>query len=130
MTHTSWAVLATALLMAAGCSSESAASPQALNAAAQAKQDKDEKLALDAVPQHVKDAALAAVPGLVLSGAEREVEKGVVVYDLEGKAAGVAYEVEVTAEGKVTEVEKEGADDDKDDDDDDDKEGADDDDKK
>jgi hypothetical protein len=67
----------------------------------------DEKISLDAVPRHVKDAALAAVPGLVLERAEREVEKGVVIYDLEGKASGVRYEVEVTAAGKVTEIEKE-----------------------
>jgi hypothetical protein len=70
----------------------------------------------------VKDAAVSAVPGLILSAAEKEIEKGVLVYSLAGKAAGVAYEVEVTADGKVTEIEKEGAegtDDDKDDDNDD-----------
>jgi hypothetical protein len=87
-----------------------------------ARPDQDEKVALDAVPQNVKDAAVSAVPGLVLSAAEKEIEKGVLVYSLAGKAAGIAYEVEVTADGKVTEIEKEGADgedDDKDNDDDD-----------
>ncbi len=83
----------------------------------------DEKVALDAVPQQVKDAALAAVPGLVLEKAEREVEKGVLVYDLEGKAGGIRYEVEVTAAGKVTEIEKGDEDDDDDDDDDEKEEG-------
>jgi uncharacterized membrane protein YkoI len=82
----------------------------------QARSHADEKVSLDAVPQHLKDAALAAVPGLVLESAEREVEKGVLIYDLEGKAGGLRYEVEVTAEGKVTEVEK-GDDDDDDADD-------------
>jgi hypothetical protein len=79
---------------------------RAARSTAAAKEDADEKVALDAVPQNVKDAAVAAVPGLVLESAEREVEKGIVVYDLEGKAAGLRYEVEVTAAGKVQEIEK------------------------
>lgn len=97
-----WAVLATTLLLAAGCSGggNASAGQRPLNAAGQGKPDQDETIALDAVPQNVRDAALAAVPGLVLTGAERELEKGVLVYDLAGTAAGVAYEVEVTAEGK------------------------------
>ena len=65
-----------------------------------ARSHADEEVSLDAVPQHIKDAALAAVPGLVLESAEREVEKGVLIYDLEGKAGGVRYEVEVTASGR------------------------------
>ena len=72
-------------------------------------------VALDAVPQIVKDAALAAVPGLVLEEAESEVEKGVLVYELEGKVGRVEYEIEVTADGKVLEVEKDDDDDDDDD---------------
>jgi uncharacterized membrane protein YkoI len=118
MNLTNSVVLAVTFLVA-GCS-ESRAAPEAHAALAQATQDKEEKIALDAVPQNVKDAALAAVPGLVLAGAEREVEKGVLHYDLEGKANGVSYEVEVTADGKVTEIEKEGDDDDDDDKEDDD----------
>jgi hypothetical protein len=95
-------------------------------AAVAVKAAADEKMALEAVPQKLKDVAVAAVPGLVLEKAEREIEKGVVVYDLEGHAGGVRYEVEVTADGKVLEVEKgddegDGKDDKDDDKDDDDK---------
>lgn len=112
-------------LALAACSRETnAAAPAsaALQTAAKAEaneEEKEEVVPVDAVPAHVKAAALAAVPGLVVTRAEREVEKGVVIYDLEGAAAGVAYEVEVTADGKVTEIEKDDDDDDDDGDDDD-----------
>jgi hypothetical protein len=124
MTSNTCLTLAATLLLAAACSGGGPANAgqHPLTAAANARPDQDEKVALDAVPQNVKDAAVSAVPGLILSAAEKEIEKGVLVYSLAGKAAGVAYEVEVTADGKVTEIEKEGAegtDDDKDDDNDD-----------
>jgi len=70
---------------------------------------------LKQVPADVVRAAEKAVPGIVLTRAEREVEDGVVVYDLEGTAQGTPYEVEVTAQGKVLEIEE---DDDENDDDD------------
>lgn len=63
-------------------------------------------IALSEVPESVKKAALEAVPGLVLSGAEKEKEHGQLVYSLEGTAAGEAYEVEVSAGGKVLEIER------------------------
>ncbi|MBM3976870.1 MAG: hypothetical protein FJ299_07765 [Planctomycetes bacterium] len=75
----------------------------------------DERIALDQVPQAVIDAALAAVPGLVLSGAEKELEAGQVVYSLEGKVGGATYEVEVGADGRVNEIDADDADDDGDD---------------
>jgi uncharacterized membrane protein YkoI len=99
-------------LAAAGCEGHSNATTTPLAAAATAVAS-EEKLSLDAVPKPVIDAAMAAVPGLVIEQAERELEKGVVVYDLEGKAGGVRVEVEVTAEGKVLEVERGEDDDDK-----------------
>lgn len=71
---------------------------------------------LGEVPQAAIDAAKAAVPGIVFGEAEREVENGVTVYSLEGEAGGVEYEVEVTADGKVNEVETEGDDGEEDDD--------------
>ena len=113
-------------LAAAGCEGHSNATTTSLAAAT--AHGSEEKIPLDAVPKPVIDAAMAAVPGLVIGEVERELENGVVVYDLEGMAGGVRVEVEVTAEGKVLEVErgeededdKEGEDDDDDDDDDDD----------
>ena len=107
-------------LAAAGCEGHSNATTTSLAAAT--AHGSEEEVPLNAVPKPVIDAAMAAVPGLVIGEVERELENGVVVYDLEGMAGGVRVEVEVTAEGKVLEVER------GDDDDDDDKEGEDDDD--
>jgi hypothetical protein len=84
--------------------------------------NRDEAIALADVPAHVKQAALDAVPGLVLTEAEREIEKGVTIYSLTGTVNGQRHEVEVTADGQVKEIESQA-----DDDDDDDDEGMDDD---
>ena len=65
----------------------------------------DTAVALADVPAHVKEAALKAVPGLVLTKAETEVENGVTIYDLTGTAGGKEHEVEVTANGTVQEIE-------------------------
>ncbi len=62
------------------------------------------ELALSEVPQSVMDAALAAVPGFVLEEAVRETEDGATVYCLAGQANGEEYEVEVNANGEVTEI--------------------------
>lgn len=78
-------------------------------------EDDEEEIPLSDVPEAVMNAAKAAVPGIVFEEAEREVEDGVTVYSLEGEAGGVEYEVEVTADGKVNEVETEGDDGDEDD---------------
>lgn len=81
--------------------------------------DVSEEIPLSDVPQHVKDAAIAAVPGLVLEEAEREHENGALVYEVEGKADGIEYEVEVNEDGTVLEIETDDDEDDEDDDDDD-----------
>lgn len=80
--------------------------------------DGDEEIPLDQVPQLVKDAARAAVPGFVIESAEKETEDGVVLYSLEGEAGGEEVEVEVSTAGKVLEIEH-GDDDDDDNEDDD-----------
>lgn len=67
--------------------------------------DTEEKVELSEVPEAAKKAALEAVPGLVLTGAEREVEHGQVVFSLEGTVGGEEHEVEVTPDGKVLEIE-------------------------
>jgi hypothetical protein len=74
------------------------------------------EVALDQVPEAVKKAALAAVPGLVLKSAEKETEEGTLMYCLEGTAGGEAVEVEVRAsDSSVVEIER-GEDDDGEDD--------------
>ena len=84
------------------------------------RDDGEEKIPLDQVPANVKNAAQAALPGLVLEEAERETEDGTVLYSLQGLVDGQEYEVEVTAAGKVLEIEKEDDDEDDDNDDEDD----------
>ena len=74
--------------------------------------DDEEEIALDQVPQAAKDAALAELPGFVIETAEKETENGQVLYGLEGTVNGEPYEVEVTADGQVIEVEKEDDEDD------------------
>ncbi len=83
----------------------------------------EEEIPLDEVPANVKQAAMDAVPGLVLEEAEKETENGIVVYSLEGTANGKEYEVEVSAAGKVLEIEEDDDDDDDDHDDDHDDDG-------
>jgi uncharacterized membrane protein YkoI len=65
----------------------------------------EQEIALSEVPAIVMQAALAAVPGLIVEEAELEIENGATVYDLEGTAQGEEVEVEVSAEGKVLEIE-------------------------
>ena len=67
--------------------------------------DDERDIDLNDVPQAAMAAAQAAVQGIEFTSAETEVEKGVTVYSLEGVAGAQEYEVEVTAEGKVLEVE-------------------------
>jgi uncharacterized membrane protein YkoI len=73
--------------------------------------DDEVSVALNDVPSAVKAAAVQAVPGLVLTKAEKETEHGQLVYSLSGTADGVEYEVEVSASGTVNEVERDGGDD-------------------
>ncbi|UCC97878.1 MAG: PepSY domain-containing protein [Phycisphaerales bacterium] len=77
----------------------------------------DEKeIPLAQVPDAVVTAAKGAVDGITLKEAEIEDEDGQTVYILEGVANGQEYEIEVSAEGKVLEVEQETEDEAKDDD--------------
>jgi len=82
--------------------------------------DKDAKeIPLSQVPTEAVEAAQSAVEGITLTEAEMEEEEGITVYELEGMANGIEYEIEVTADGKVLEVEQEDEDDNNHDDHDD-----------
>lgn len=67
--------------------------------------ESEEPVALDAVPAAVLAAARAAVPGITLSSAEREVEHGATQYCLHGTVAGERVEVEISPSGAVLEIE-------------------------
>jgi len=74
--------------------------------------DKDEKkIPISQVPTEAVEAAQSAVKGIILTEAEIEEQEGITVYELEGMANGIEYEIEVTADGKVLDVEQEDEDD-------------------
>lgn len=63
-----------------------------------------EKVALSDVPRPARDAVLAAVPGIELVGAETvRGERG--LYEIEGRSKGTTYEILVTGNGNVLEIE-------------------------
>jgi uncharacterized membrane protein YkoI len=78
----------------------------------------DEDIPLDQVPAAAMKAAEGAVPGATFTSAEKETEHGTTVYSIAGTSGGKPCEVEVTADGKVTEIDLE--DDEEEDDDGDD----------
>jgi hypothetical protein len=80
--------------------------------------EKGQEIPLSDVPVVVVDAARQAVENITFTEAEIEEEYGRRVYVLEGEVNGKEYEIEVTADGEVLEVEQEGMFDDFYDDDD------------
>jgi len=68
----------------------------------------EQALSLDQVPANVLEAAHAAVPGAVFTSAELEQEDGQFIYSLEGTLGDERIEVEVSADGRVLEVERGG----------------------
>jgi uncharacterized membrane protein YkoI len=70
------------------------------------------EIPLEEVPAIVLEAAKEAVPGIVITEAEYEIEDGERIYELEGTLGDKEYEIEVSEQGKVLEVEKEGDDED------------------
>lgn len=67
----------------------------------------EESVPLSEVPAPVLNAAKAAVQDIVLTEAEVEEEDGRRVYELKGQAGGKEYEMDVTAEGKILDIEEE-----------------------
>ncbi len=70
------------------------------------------RVALRDVPERYRHAAMNAVPGITLTGAEIELEHGDIVYEFEGSKEGVRYEIEVVEDGDGLEVEVERGDED------------------
>ena len=64
------------------------------------------EIPLTDVPEVVLAAALDAMPGIELTEAEFEMERGQRIYELEGRLDGVEYEIEVSSAGEVIEVEE------------------------
>lgn len=82
--------------------------------------EQEKEVPLSEVPAEALKAAQGAVDGVTITEAEMEKEDGETVYIFEGEANGKEYEIEVTAGGKVLEVEEEAEDGEEDEGDDDD----------
>jgi uncharacterized membrane protein YkoI len=66
----------------------------------------EDDIDLAEVPANVMAAANAAVDDIQIMEAEVEEKNGQTIYELEGKANGVEYEIEVAADGTVRKVEE------------------------
>jgi uncharacterized membrane protein YkoI len=69
--------------------------------------EKTGKIEPDKLPQKVKDAVKARLPGAEVTSAEKEKENGEIVYDLELKHEGRKYEMDIKEDGTIIEIEKE-----------------------
>jgi hypothetical protein len=69
--------------------------------------EKSEKISPDKLPQKIKDSIKGRFPGAEVTGAEKENEKGKVVFDIELKHEGRKYEMEIEEDGTIVEIEKE-----------------------
>lgn len=66
----------------------------------------EEDIDLSEVPANVMAAATAAVAGIRITEAEVEEKDGQRIYELEGSANGIDYEIEVASDGTVRKVEE------------------------
>lgn len=67
----------------------------------------DDDIDVSEVPAAAIDAARGAVDGLEIRSAEAKEKDGRTIFELDGQANGVKYEVKVTAAGEVLKVETE-----------------------
>jgi uncharacterized membrane protein YkoI len=66
------------------------------------KREKD----LSKLPDKVHETARNAKEGIALTGFSTEHEGGRLIYEVEGNVDSKCYEIEITSEGKVVEIEK------------------------
>ena len=103
------------VLVALGCTANADETTKKKTTSTSTTRSTEIEVALSDVPEAVLAAAKKAVPGIKISSVEKETEGGEVIYDVEGVVDGKEYEVEVSAAGKVLEIEEEDDDDDEDD---------------
>ena len=66
-----------------------------------------EKLSPDKLPKKVMNTIKKRLPGAGITSAEKEIEDGKVVYDIELKHEGRKYEMDILEDGTLIEIEKE-----------------------
>lgn len=69
-------------------------------------EDSETEILLSDVPPQVLAAARTALPGIELSSAELEEENGEIVLELSGILDGKEYEIEISPDGQVLEIEE------------------------
>src|SRR6266568_193379 len=69
--------------------------------------EKAGKIAPDKLPQKIKDSIKGRFPGAEVTSAEKENEKGQIMYDIELKHEGRKYEMDIKEDGTIVEIEKE-----------------------
>lgn len=69
--------------------------------------DKPQKIAPDKLPAKVAAAINGRFPGAEITSAEKEMENGKVVFDIELKHKGRKYEMDIQEDGTIIEIEKE-----------------------
>ena len=70
--------------------------------------DNDVDIPLSEVPDNIITIVQNTLPGISLTEAEKEVNKDVVIYELEGKLInGKEYEIEITESGTILKIELE-----------------------
>ena len=67
--------------------------------------EEEREIPLSEVPEQVIAAAKAAVEGIILTEAEIEETRKGLIYEIEGYVGDTEYEIEITPEGDVIEVE-------------------------
>ena len=66
----------------------------------------EEKIAIEKLPKAVADAVKAKYPGAELNGAEKDVTDGKTIYEVNLKYKGSKYDVSLSPDGKIVEIEK------------------------
>ena len=70
--------------------------------------DNEIEIPLSEVPTNIVNIVQNTLPGISLTVAEKEVNKDVVIYELEGKLLnGKEYEIEITESGTILKIELE-----------------------
>jgi len=71
----------------------------------------EKEVPLDDVPESIINVALDTLPEFVITEAEIETTADGIIYELEGLLNGVKYEIEISSEGTILEIEKDDDDD-------------------
>ena len=68
--------------------------------------DKDDEIPLTEIPANIITIVQNTLPGISLTEAEKEIDDGTIIYELEGTLInGKKYEIEITESGTIIKIE-------------------------